>query len=74
MLGLEPEEQREYYMRRMTEELARADRADNDGLRHLHISWAEGYRRRLEALPGSGAPSRHQADARGLGSWTTDLG
>jgi hypothetical protein len=69
-----PEEQREYYARRMTEELARAEQAESDGLRHLHFSWASQYRRRLEALAGSGAAPRHQAEARGLGSWTTDLG
>lgn len=74
MPGFDPKEQREYYSRRMTEELARAEQADNDGLRHLHFSWAREYRRRLEALAGSGTPPRHQAEARGLGSWTTDLG
>lgn len=76
MPGLELQEQREYYARRMDEELARAEQAEDDGLRHLHYSWANQYRRRLEALAcsGSGAVSRHQADARGLGSWTTDLG
>lgn len=73
MSRLDPEEQREYYARRMAEELARAERAEDSGLRHLHISWADGYRRRLDALPGSGAPPRPRADARGLGSWTTDL-
>ena len=74
MPRLDPEEQRQYYARRMAEELARADQAENSGLRYLHMSWAGEYRRRLDALPGSGAPLRHQADARGLGSWTTDLG
>lgn len=74
MPGLEPEEQRAYYSLRMTEELARAEQAENEGLRHLHFSWAREYRRRLEALPGSTAAPRYRADARGLGSWTTDLG
>lgn len=71
MPGFDPQEQREYYSRRMTEELVRAERAESDGLRHLHFSWAREYRRRLETLAG---PPRHQAEARGLGSWTTDLG
>lgn len=74
MPGLEPEEQREYYARRMAEELARAEQAENDGLRHLHYSWATQYRRRLEALPGSTTPPGRGAAARGLGSWSTDLG
>lgn len=74
MPHLQPDEQREYYLRRMTEELARAEQADNDGLRHLHYSWAAQYRRRLEALPGSIAPAGAKAEARGLGSWSTDLG
>lgn len=74
MPGFDPEEQREYYSRRMAEELARGDQAASDGLRHLHYSWARQYRRRLEALPGSAGASRPQADARGLGSWATDLG
>jgi hypothetical protein len=56
----------------MTEELARAEQAENDGLRHLHYSWAAQYRRRLEALAGSAVPPK--AEARGLGSWSTDLG
>jgi hypothetical protein len=72
MPGQEPEGQREYYSRRMTEELARAEQAENDGLRHLHYSWAAQYRRRLEALAGSAVPPK--AEARGLGSWSTDLG
>lgn len=74
MSGRDPEEQREYYRRRMCEELARAEEADDDGLRHLHYSWATEYRRRLESLPGSAAPPRYPGGARGLGSWTTDLG
>ncbi len=74
MPGRDPQEQREYYRRRMAEELERAEAAEEDGLRHLHYSWASQYRRRLECLPGSDAPPRHAADARGLGSWTTDLG
>lgn len=69
-----PEEQREFYSRRMREELARAEQADDDGLRHLHLSWAREYRRRLEVRPDSEAPALHRAGARGLGSWTTDLG
>jgi hypothetical protein len=69
----DPQDQRAFYSRRMNEELARAEQAENDGLRHLHYSWASAYRRRLEALPGSDAPQNH-AGARGLGSWTTDLG
>lgn len=74
MPGFDPQDQREYYARRMTEELARAGQAENDGLRHLHFSWAREYRRRLEALANSGTSPRHHAGARGLGSWTTDLG
>jgi hypothetical protein len=69
-----PEEQREFYSRRMREELARAEEAQEEGLRHLHLSWAREYCRRLEAGPGSDAPALHRAGARGLGSWTTDLG
>jgi hypothetical protein len=69
-----PDDQRAFYERRMREELARADRAETDGLRHLHYSWATEYRRRLEGLPGSSAPPKRPAGARGLGSWTTDLG
>lgn len=68
------EEQRDYYARRMIEEFGRAEDAEDDGLRHLHISWAREYRRRMAALPGSGATPHSQAEARGLGSWTTDLG
>lgn len=74
MPALAFEEQREYYARRMIEEFGRAEDAENEGLRHLHTSWAREYRRRLEAMPGSGMVPRAQADARGLGSWTTDLG
>jgi hypothetical protein len=74
MHRLEPEEQREYYSRRMTEELARAEQAESDGLRHLHYSWAAQYRRRLQALPGSAMSPGPTAEARGLGSWSTDLG
>jgi hypothetical protein len=70
----DPQDQREFYRRRMLEELGRAERAENDGLRHLHYSWASAYRRKLEALPGSNAPPKHPAGARGLGSWETDLG
>jgi hypothetical protein len=69
-----PQDQRDFYNRRMREELERAEQADSDGLRHLHYSWASEYRRRLEALPGSEAPPKNPAGARGLGSWTTDLG
>lgn len=68
------EDERDYYARRMIEEFGRAEAAENEGLRHLHISWAREYHRRLEALPGSGAARPNPADARGLGSWTTDLG
>lgn len=70
----DPQEQRAFYTQRMREELERAEQAESDGLRHLHYSWANEYHRRLEALSGAGAPSRHRAGARGLGSWTTDLG
>ena len=70
----DPQDQREFYHRRMLEELARAEQAENEGLRHLHYSWASQYRRRLESLPGSDTPPKNPAGARGLGSWTTDLG
>lgn len=70
----DPRDQREFFSRRMGEELARAEQAENDGLRQLHLSWASAYRRRLEALPGSAALPRNPAGGRGLGSWTTDLG
>lgn len=69
----DPQDEREFYGRRMREELERAERAESEGLRHLHYSWASAYRRRLEALPGSLAPPRNAAGARGLGSWATDL-
>lgn len=78
MPGPARDEQRDFYSRRMAEELARAERADDDGLRHLHLSWAREYRRRLETFPdgelSAGEARRRRADARGLGSWTTDLG
>ena len=67
MPGHDPEEQREYYARRMSEELARAEAAADDGMRHLHYSWANHYRRRLDGLPGSSAPPKHPAGARDRG-------
>lgn len=70
----DPQDQRAFLSRRMREELERAEQAENDGLRQLHLSWASAYRRRLEALPGSGAAPNNSTGARGLGSWTTDLG
>jgi hypothetical protein len=74
MPDCDPQDQREFFTRRMREELERAEQAQNDGLRQLHYSWASAYRRRLERLPGSDAPPKNYAGARGLGSWTTDLG
>ncbi|MEO5586617.1 MAG: hypothetical protein ABIQ81_02875 [Novosphingobium sp.] len=70
----DPQEQGEFYARRMREELARAESAENDGLRHLHYSWASAYRRKLEAMAGSETGKADRTGARGLGSWTTDLG
>lgn len=70
----DPQDRGAFYRRRMIEELERAERAESDGLRALHYSWASEYRRRLENLPGSPAPRKRPAGARGLGSWTTDLG
>lgn len=70
----DPQDQSAFLSRRMREELERAEQADNDGLRQLHYNWAEAYRRRLEALPGSPVTPRNRTGARGLGSWTTDLG
>ena len=69
----DPPDQRTFLSRRMREELERAEQAENDGLRQLHLSWANAYRRRLENLLGSDA-QKNRTDARGLGSWTTDLG
>jgi hypothetical protein len=74
MPDTDPEEQREFYERRMREELDRAERAAEDGLRHLHVSWANAYRRRLDRLSGRAATPGPPGEARGLGSWTTDLG
>lgn len=74
MPGCDPEERRAFYRRRMNEEFDRADHAPDEGLRALHHSWATEYRRRLDGLPGSPAPRKRPAGARGLGSWTTDLG
>jgi hypothetical protein len=74
MPDLDPPDQRAFLSRRMREEQARAEQADNEGLRQLHLSWATAYRRRLEGLPGSGVSSKNRTGARGLGSWTTDLG
>lgn len=70
----DPQDQREFFSRRMREELARAEQAENDGLRQLHYSWATAYRRRLDALAGSDTAPKNRTGARGLGSWTTDLG
>jgi hypothetical protein len=74
MSDRDPQNQREFLTRRLGEELQRAEQADNDGLRQLHLSWASAYRRRLEALPGGPTPPKNRTGARGLGSWTTDLG
>ncbi|MDB5725617.1 MAG: hypothetical protein JWQ16_2371 [Novosphingobium sp.] len=74
MPGHNPQDQRAFLSRRMGEEQARAEQAENEGLRQLHLSWANAYRRRLESLPGSDVPAQNRTDARGLGSWTTDLG
>ncbi len=67
-------DQRAFLSRRMREEQERAEQAENEGLRQLHLSWATAYRRRLEGLPGSGVVPKNRSGARGLGSWTTDLG
>lgn len=74
MADRDPQDQREFFARRMREELARAEQAGNEGLRQLHYSWATAYRRRLDALSGAGTPPKNRTGARGLGSWTTDLG
>jgi hypothetical protein len=68
------QDQPEFLARRMREELERAEQADSDGLRQLHLSWASAYRRRLEAMPGAPTRPSNRTGARGLGSWTTDLG
>jgi DNA invertase Pin-like site-specific DNA recombinase len=74
MADRDPQDQREFLSRRMREELARAEQAENEGLRQLHYSWATAYRRRLDALAGPGIRPKNRTGARGLGSWTTDLG
>lgn len=74
MADRDPQDQREFLSRRMREELERAEQAENDGLRQLHYSWATAYRRRLDALSGSEVRPTNRTGARGLGSWTTDLG
>ena len=48
---------RDYYARRLGEELAKAERADSFELQHVHRSLANLYRIRLEALP----ENRHHA-------------
>jgi hypothetical protein len=70
----DPQDQRAFLSRRMREELARAEQAQDDGLRQLHYSWATAYRRRLDALSGPDERAKNRTGARGLGSWTTDLG
>jgi hypothetical protein len=70
----DPQDEAVFFSRRMREELERAEQAANEGLRQLHYSWAAAYRRRLDDLAGSNGRATDRAGARGLGSWTTDLG
>ena len=40
----------DFYSRRMSEELDRAEAAQSSDLRKLHYRWADEYRRRLDKL------------------------
>jgi len=56
-------DRRAYWETRLAQELERAEQAETDQLRNLHLRWAEMYRQRLRSpgrpLACTGGRSRH---------------